>query len=599
MGAACRIAAHLRSRPRLLIFFVSLFIYNANLRPIAAGDSVPAALFPFAAVVDHAITFDRYQPYCAANIAPKTYFFRSGRDGHAYSLYPIALPLLLTPIYAPFILASGARDWPTERIVSVALCAEKVAASLIASLSVVLLFGLLRRLVAEPCALILTVVFAFGTETWMISSQALWQHGASALALTASLDSLLLATGERRLKQLALAGLFAGLSVAIRPTNAPFLLSSYAVLLAFARRDARAVLAYTVRPLVIGALVAGYNHAAFGDLRGGYAIPIAMDHAIEHALKTNVLEGVANLLVSPSRGLFVYCPVLIFSVFGLFVWCRSRDRLCPPVYLVAAATSVVHLLAFAMWSLWWGGYTYGPRYFTDLGPCLVLLMAPGMRVVLGRFALRTLFGLALAASIAVQALGAFCYPNGDWNGLPAPVETHLDRLWDWRDNQIRRTFSAGIVRDPLACLRRALTPTQAELNSRFESRPRRLFQLEGDWTTRSTFEGVVPSTADGLVRLTASDDDPRVFLPPFDFPEHARLMLRVDITAPADTVVQVFFATVDEPGYSETHSVRAALKKGRNRVSLELPQLDFAGRLRFDPGTLPGDYTLHSFELRY
>jgi hypothetical protein len=312
-----------------------------------------------------------------------------------------------------------------------------------------------------------------------------------------------------------------------------------------------------------------------------------------------MLQGLLSLLVSPSRGLFVFSPVLVFSLLGFVVWCRSADRLRPDVYLIAVATSVGHLLLFSKWTTWWGGHTYGPRYLTDIGPCIIVLMAPAMRLVLDRLALRTVFGLALAASIAVQAIGAFCYPNGDWNGSPASIDTHPERLWDWRDNQIGRTLSAGVVRDPLARLRRALRPTQLELDARFEALPRRLFTLEGDGRSRSTFESVVPGEGEGALRLTATDDDPRIILPPLDFPEHARPMLRVDITAPADTVLQVFFATADAPGYCEAHSLVAPLRKGRNRVCLELPALDLVGRLRFDPGTTPGEYTLHSFELRY
>src|SRR4051812_499777 len=110
MRGASGVAAVLPSPPRILIFFFLLLVYNANLRAIGTGDSVPTALLPFAAVLDHTITFDRYQPYCAASIIAKTYFFRKGRDGRQYSLYPIALPLLLTPIYAPFLLAADARD---------------------------------------------------------------------------------------------------------------------------------------------------------------------------------------------------------------------------------------------------------------------------------------------------------------------------------------------------------------------------------------------------------------------------------------------------------------------------------------------------------
>ena len=53
---------------------------------------------------------------------------------------------------------------------------EKLAASLLAALASVLMFLLLRR-EGNPWALPLALAFAFGTNTWMISSQALWQHG--------------------------------------------------------------------------------------------------------------------------------------------------------------------------------------------------------------------------------------------------------------------------------------------------------------------------------------------------------------------------------------------------------------------------------------
>ncbi|HVY62393.1 MAG TPA: hypothetical protein VHF22_12110, partial [Planctomycetota bacterium] len=584
----------LRSRPRALIFLAALFIYNANLRSIGAGDTVPAALFPFAAVVDHTVTFDRYEPYCSAHVSPGTYFFRRGRNGRAYSLYPIALPLLLTPLYAPFILASGARSWPTRKIVEVALCVEKIPASLIAALSAALLFGLLRRLLGPRSALVLTVVFALGTESWMISSQALWQHGGSALAVIASLDRISLAAGERRLAQLALAGLFAGLSVAIRPTNAAFLAVSSVVLFAPALRDVRGILAYSAGPAVVGALVAAYNQAAFGDLRGGYGVP----GVVGYAFMTPFLAGLANLLVSPSRGLLVYCPVLIFSLVGVVAWCRAKDRLCPPVYLISGATALAYLVSFSKWTLWWGGHTYGPRYFTDVGPCLVVLMAPAVGLIRRHPALRGLFALTLAASIAAQALGAFCYPNGDWNGRPEPVDSHRDRLWDWRDNQIRRTLAGGVVGDPLARLRSALEPTPEELDARFEALPRRLFALEGDWPSRSRLLSAVASAGADGVTLTASGDDPQVILPAFDFPARAPVVLRVDLTAPADTVLQVFWATAAAPDYAEARSLVAPLRKGRSRVCLELPGGDLAGRLRLDPGTVPGAYTLHSLEAR-
>jgi hypothetical protein len=51
---------------------------------------------------------------------------------------------------------------------------------------------------------------------------------------------------------------------------------------------------------------------------------------------------------------------------------------------------------------------------------------------------------ALAWSVGVAALGAFCYPEGRWNNSPLDVDRNHERLWDWQDNQIRRSWNAGL-----------------------------------------------------------------------------------------------------------------------------------------------------------
>ena len=53
-----------------------------------------------------------------------------------------------------------------------------------------------------------------------------------------------------------------------------------------------------------------------------------------------------------------------------------------------------------------------------------------------------LFRVAMAASIALQAIGAFCYPSS-WNRIPVSVDTQHDRLWDWGDTEIRRCLEEG------------------------------------------------------------------------------------------------------------------------------------------------------------
>ncbi len=97
---------------------------------------------------------------------------------------------------------------------------------------------------------------------------------------------------------------------------------------------------------------------------------------------------------------------------------------------------------YASYVVWWGGHTYGPRYLLDLLPLLVPLAAHGASRLQGRIA-AGLVGAAIAWSVAVAALGAFCYPNGQWNVDPLDVDRAHQRLWDWSDNEIARCWEAG------------------------------------------------------------------------------------------------------------------------------------------------------------
>jgi hypothetical protein len=105
--------------------------------------------------------------------------------------------------------------------------------------------------------------------------------------------------------------------------------------------------------------------------------------------------------------------------------------------------------------VWWGGHSFGPRIAADLAVPFALLAA----VLLVHWPSSTTRSwtkgaatAALAWSVLVQALGAFSYPAGDWNGLPLNVDLTHDRLWDWRDSQLSRTLSSGTYRQYQASL---------------------------------------------------------------------------------------------------------------------------------------------------
>src|SRR5215212_9219631 len=125
VGAAQqRAAATLESRrPRLalltpdrvgacLLMVFAMYVYLANGRVIAAPDSLPARLIPYAILLDHTVTLDRYfgdEVGGAAGLqrmppaARAKYYHLTPRHGRLYSSYPMGVPVLVTPLHVPIL----------------------------------------------------------------------------------------------------------------------------------------------------------------------------------------------------------------------------------------------------------------------------------------------------------------------------------------------------------------------------------------------------------------------------------------------------------------------------------------------------------------
>jgi hypothetical protein len=196
----------------------------------------------------------------------------------------------------------------------------------------------------------------------------------------------------------------------------------------------------TLLPLV------AYNYWYFGSAQGGYAWIQATNrelHFVDSSWSTAVTDGLAGLLVSPSRGLLVYSPVLVFALAAL-VWVAVRGPLRLEHFL--AGGFVLGLLLVSRYSVWWGGHSFGPRYLADFLPLLAVFLLPAMACVERSRLLATAFVCLLAVSVAVQAIGVLCYPSPravEWNKTPRDVDATPARLWDWKDSQLVRLLHNG------------------------------------------------------------------------------------------------------------------------------------------------------------
>jgi hypothetical protein len=150
--------------------------------------------------------------------------------------------------------------------------------------------------------------------------------------------------------------------------------------------------------------------------------------------------AMAGNLVSPSRGLFVYVPLLFFVAYILIRYWR-HVRLHKLVYL-SLTVIAGFLVVVSGFEPWWAGASFGPRYTAPLVPWFVLLAILGVNAMLesnqeqhlagSRSSLRSqliLGGLLLGASILTNAVGAISNDAWMWNTI-GNIDSDSAKVWD-------------------------------------------------------------------------------------------------------------------------------------------------------------------------
>lgn len=437
-----------RWQMRALLLLVLAF---ANLNDIWSPDVLPNALFAWTVVNEGDLDYDEFvyrpnepqRPPSRADVVAQperldseAYFFRAcgastaaeppkatrspggppapGPNDHVCSIFPPGVAFLAFPFFLPFVLA-GAEPLNLAVLVRVG----HVAAATIEVIATLLLWSLMRRFVSARWALALVLLYFFGTSVRTIASQALWQHAGVHLAIAFALWLVLSSRPVALWRELA-AGVALGFGAVVRQTTGllvPFLPAARirATVLAFVGA------AIGVTPLLV------YNALAFGNpLEQGYGTK---------PFDTSPLIGLYGLLVSPSRGLFVYEPYMVFAFATVVLLKPGRDflelRLLSLVYAWAATA-----ILYGTYAEWWGGRVFGPRFLDDLAPALFALLAWGIgHGLLARWPARVAFWICAAWSLLIFQAAAFVYDQNTWDLNPTNINFDPSRLLDWSDPQ--------------------------------------------------------------------------------------------------------------------------------------------------------------------
>jgi hypothetical protein len=218
----------------------------------------------------------------------------------------------------------------------------------------------------------------------------------------------------------------------IRPTNSiPILFFTLYVML----QHKRYFFQYTLWALAVAVPFLIFNLHLYGTLLSPYYAPDRITP------NPRIFEALAGNLVSPARGLFIYSPILLLSVYG--AWLKVKREKFNRLDVVFLAVVILHWITISSYSHWWGGHSFGPRFFSDMIPFLIYFLFPVV-VELARqkgarkAVLVTLFIGLLTMSFLIHLQGATSTAVYDWNNVPVNIDADPARVWDWKDIQFMR-----------------------------------------------------------------------------------------------------------------------------------------------------------------
>ncbi len=373
-------AAKARQATLLVAFCTAVFVL-VNWRNYVVDD-IPQSLLPVTLLREGTVQLDSYRPfYDTLKESGKHYAF-TDVNGHLYARNSMYVSMLVAPLYLPPVLAGvslhDARFW----IAWGTLCAAFFTA-----VAVALTYLTLCRWVDGPSALMLSLLYAFGSCLWTIIAHTIYDHLGGLVCVAAlawTLDRFPLSPARA-----FWAAFLAGAAVGMRPCTVvllfPLGLYLYCWPGIFATVAARcaAVIGIVLIPLSNAIL----NAWCFGSwYKTGYPSDLATDWG------NPWWEGMTGLLIAPNSGLFTQSPIALLAVVGGWkVWMASSPsphpasppqggRECVSQRGLLRAYSlcfVGYWVLFAHRNQWQGGLDFATRYLSEGYPLWMPLAAVG------------------------------------------------------------------------------------------------------------------------------------------------------------------------------------------------------------------------------
>jgi hypothetical protein len=363
------------------------------------------------------------------NINGRTYQLQRIR-GHVMYIFPYGSSILALPFVAianelgvHTFKPDGSYDSDGEIAIE-----TMISALLMAGLTLIIFeTGLL--ILGPLESVVIALGTAFGTQIWSSASRALWSQTWFVL-LEAVLILVVLKSEREKTKfhPVIIATLLSWMYF-VRPTASVAIICLTIYVIAFHRRDF-ALYAVTGGAWLLAFVAFSLN--TFGEWLPGYYVASRLQFV-------NFGTAITGVLISASRGLFVFVPVFAFVLYRVARYWQSLPF--RQLAATALAAIVLQWLVVAGFKNWWGGWAYGPRLMTETVPWFALLAILGQNAAMraprsrkGRAEI-AVGAVLLALSIFINARGAVSWVTWNWN-IDPDIDYHPDRAFDWSHPEI-------------------------------------------------------------------------------------------------------------------------------------------------------------------
>ena len=310
---------------------------------------------------------------------------KKGPDGHLYCKY---FPGNIFGVALIYKLAARAGDEPYIWVRDIQLADSAPAARLAMSLdalwgalAMTALLLLVRRYFDWRTA-IATVVLMGICSSWWYQARGLYSEGGAGCFLILSLCFAAYEKPYGCSTALALSFLF-------RPTN---LIGLPIWVRAVWGNWRQAVLS---SPIIAagGLTLALFNWVRFGS-------PLDFGYYGKEAFSGSIVTGLNGLFFSPGGSIFVYSPVLLLAIPGIWLFFKREKSLT-----IAAMLPVLgYVVVIAAWYGWTGGASWGCRLLIPIVPLLGFFIAPAVAQAWKRKWLAAAIALLAVAGFSVQVL---------------------------------------------------------------------------------------------------------------------------------------------------------------------------------------------------